>query len=75
MVKKSIFTLILLAVIGYVSAQSLQFELNGQALVDGQTVYCPEFNEDFGEFIQEMQIRNISGTDLNVIVLNICIKS
>ena len=65
MVKKSIFTLILLAVIGYVSAQSLQFELNGQALVDGQTVYCPEFNEDFGEFIQEMQIRNISGTDLN----------
>ena len=68
MVKKSIFTLILLAVIGYVSAQSLQFELNGQALVDGQTVYCPEFNEDFGEFIQEMQIRNISGTDLNVVV-------
>lgn len=68
MVKKSIFTLVLLAVFGWVSAQSLQFELNGEVLSDGQIVYCVDFNENFGEFIQDLQIRNISGRDLNVVV-------
>ena len=55
-----------LAVIGYVSAQSLQFELNGEVYEEGQTVYCNVFS-DF-EYFQEMQLRNISGSDLNVIV-------
>ena len=68
MIKKSIFTLLLMAVTGFVSAQKLQFELNGEALADGQTIYCVNFIEDFGEFIQELHLRNISGTDLNVVV-------
>ena len=58
----------LLAVIGCISAQSLRFELGGEALADGQTIYCIDFNEDFGEFLQELQIRNMSGTDLDVVV-------
>lgn len=68
MIKKSIFTLMLMAVMGYVSAQSLQFELDGQVFEDGQMVYCLDFNPDFGEYIQDMQLRNISGQDLNVVV-------
>lgn len=68
MIKKSIFTLAMMAVMGWASAQSLQFELNGEVLSDGQTVYYADFNEDFGEFILEMQLHNISGTDLNVVV-------
>ena len=66
--KKSIFTLMFLAVMGFVSAQSLRFELNGEALTDGQTIYCMDYIEDFGEFIQELQLRNLTDTDLNVVV-------
>lgn len=68
MMKKSIFTLLLMAAIGYVSAQSLQFELNGEVYENGQTVYCNTFDPDVYEYAQEMQLRNISGGDLNVIV-------
>lgn len=68
MIKKSIFTFVFTALIACVSAQSLQFELEGEVLADGQTVYCNDLNSDYGEYIQEMQLRNISGTDLNVII-------
>ena len=66
--KKSILTLVFMALIACVSAQTLQFELEGEALTDGQMVYCTEFDPDFGEYIQEMQLHNISGDDLNVII-------
>ena len=65
--KKSFVTLVLLALIGYVSAQSLQFELNGQVFSEGETIVCSEPNE-WGEFQQDMQLRNLTGNDLNVIV-------
>ena len=58
----------LMATVGFVSAQSLQFELNGEVYEDGQTIYCNEFNPDLYEYAQEMQLHNISGDDLNVIV-------
>mgnify|MGYP007133771127 CR=1 FL=1 len=35
MVKKSIFTLVFLSVMGWVSAQSLQFEWNGHVYQEG----------------------------------------
>jgi len=56
----------LLAVIGYVSAQSLRFELNGTVFNDGEAIECT--TEVFGEFLQEMQIRNLTSSDLNVLV-------
>lgn len=68
MVRKSIFTFIFMALIACASAQTLQFELDGEVLDDGQMVYCTEIDPDFGEYIQEMQLRNISGSDLNVVV-------
>ena len=37
-------------------------------MADGQTIYCINYNEDFGEFIQELQLRNMTGSDLNVVV-------
>ena len=68
MVKKSIFTLMLLAVMGYVSAQSLQFEWNGHVYSDGEEVVCTNDEYGYGEFIQHMQLRNLTSGDLNVIV-------
>lgn len=67
MIRKSIFTLLFLAVIGWVSAQSLQFEWNGTIYSEGETIEC--FNDlGWGEYMQDMQIRNLTGQDLNVLV-------
>ncbi len=68
MFKKSIITLILLAAIGYVSAQSLQFELNGNVFSDGEAIECTNDEYGYGEYIQHMQIRNLISDDLNVLV-------
>lgn len=57
-----------LALIGYVSAQSLQFELDGTVYTDGQTIQCT-YVEEWGEYVQYMQVRNISpNSDINVMV-------
>jgi len=66
MFKKSILTLMLLAAIGYVSAQSLRFELNGTVYDDGAAIECT--TEVYGEYLQEMQIRNLTSSDLNVLI-------
>lgn len=68
MVKKSIFTLILLAVIGCISAQTLQFELDGTVFTDGETIVCTNDEYGYGEYIQHMQIRNLTTGDIGVIV-------
>lgn len=65
--KKTFFTLILMALIGYVSAQSLRFELNGTVYEDGATIVCSTPNE-WGEYLQEMQLRNLTSGDMNVLV-------
>ena len=67
MVKRSIFTLMFLVVMGWVSAQSLQFEWDGHAYTEGETIECNTPTE-WGEYLQDMQIRNLTGQDLNVLV-------
>ena len=67
MMKKSIFTLMFLAVIGWVSAQSLQFEWKGHVYANGETVVCTEV-DDFGSMAQEMQVRNLTSTSLEVMI-------
>lgn len=67
MMKKTIFTLVLMAVIGCVSAQSLRFELNGTVYSEGDVVVCSTPNE-WGEFLQDMQLRNLTSDDMNVLV-------
>ena len=68
MFKKTIFTLLFIAAIGYVSAQSIQFELNGTAFNDGEAIECNNDEFGYGEYIQHMQIRNLTSNDLNIIV-------
>ena len=66
--KKSIFTLMFLAAMGWVSAQSLlQFELDGQVYGEGDKVICTEVTE-WGEMLQDMQIRNLTGEALDVMI-------
>ncbi len=66
MIRKSIFTLMLMAIFGYVSAQSLQFEYNGTIYQDGSTIVCN--TEEYGEFIQYFQVRNLDNVDHNVML-------
>lgn len=68
MIRKSLLTLVLLAFAGFVSAQSLQFELNGEVFTDGQEITCTNDEYGFGEIIQHMSLRNISNNDLSVLV-------
>lgn len=56
----------LMAIFGYVSAQSLQFEYNGTVYPDGSTIVCN--TEEYGEFIQYFQIRNLDNVDHNVML-------
>lgn len=67
MFKNTLLGLTLFALVGMVSAQSIQFEHNGTVYQNGQTVICP-FNDDWGEYLLEMNIRNLSDSDQNIIV-------
>lgn len=68
MMKKTLFTLVLMAIMGYVSAQSLQFEYNGYVFYDGEAVECTNDEYGFGEYVQHMQIKNNTSEAINVVV-------
>lgn len=68
MIRKSLLTMLLLAVFGIVSAQSLQFEHNGQVYSDGDVVLCNEPNFSLNELNQEFQIRNNSSEAIKVVI-------
>ena len=57
-----------LAVMGWVSAQSLQFEWNGHVYEEGETIECTNDEYGYGEYIQHMQLRNLTSNNLYVIV-------
>lgn len=58
----------LLAAIGYASAQTLQFELDGNVFYDGEAIECTNDEYGYGEYIQHMQIRNLTSNDMGVII-------
>lgn len=66
MIRKSIFTFMLMAIIGYVSAQTLQFEHDGTVYPDGSIIVCNV--EEYGEFVQYFQVRNRDNVDHNVML-------
>lgn len=66
--RKTFFTLVLLVMAGFVSAQSLQFELDGHVFADGETIECTNDEYGIGEYIQHMQIRNLTSGEIPVIV-------
>ncbi len=68
MIRKSILTLMLLAFVGGVTAQNLQFEYEGHVYADGETITCTNDEYGYGEIIQHMQIRNLTDNDINVVV-------
>ena len=71
--KKSIFTLMFIAVMGWASAQSLQFEFDGHVYAQGETVLCTEV-EEWGEMVQEMQIRNNTNSAIDVMIRREVVK-
>lgn len=68
MIKKSILTLVLLALIGGVTAQSLQFEWEGKVFADDEEIVCINDEYGIGEIIQHMQVRNLTANAMNVII-------
>lgn len=68
MIRKSILTFMLLAFIGGLMAQNLQFEWEGHVFGDGEEITCTNDEYGYGEIIQHMQIRNLTGNDLNVVI-------
>ena len=66
--KKSIFTLAFMALMAFASAQSLQFELDGYVFANGEKVICTDVDEDLGEMIQEMQVRNLTDASIDVMI-------
>lgn len=65
MFKKALLTLSLMAMVGMITAQSLQFEHEGTVYQDGQTIVCQFIDY---EYVQELQIRNLTDNQLDVIV-------
>lgn len=59
--------MVLLATIGYVSAQSLRFEWQGTVYAEGETVVCT-YVQEWGEMLQNMQLRNTTNAPIDVVV-------
>ena len=72
--KKTFFTLILLAVTTILSAQSFQFEWEGTVYEDGATIILP-FDENLQEYVQHMSIRNLTDADLNIVMEQFVIET
>ena len=65
--KKAFFTLALLAVVTLLSAQTLQIEYEDHVYENGETIIC-EYDENLFEYIQHLQIRNLSSEEVSVTV-------
>lgn len=63
--KKTFFTLMLLAAVSFMSAQSLQFEKDGEVYQDGQTIIATF--ESF-EYVVHLHVRNLTDNDQAVMV-------
>ena len=67
MLKKLLISIVLMAMVGVLAAQSLRFEYQGTIYEDGATIICP-YDEDWGEYVQHIQIRNLTNEDLLVYI-------
>lgn len=67
MIKKSLLTLVFMALVGMITAQPLQFEYNGTVYSNGQTIIC-QYDSTLCEFVQHLRIRNLSDHDMDIIV-------
>ena len=67
MFRKSILFVALTAMVGMLSAQSLHFEYQGQALENNEIVVCDSVTE-WGEMLMEMKVFNKTSDPLNVVI-------
>jgi hypothetical protein len=74
MVKKLFFTLVFLVVIGWVSAQSVQFEMDGRVFANNEVLICEDSINEMGEIELKMQLRNMTDKQINVIVAKEYVK-
>ncbi|MCR5014394.1 MAG: T9SS type A sorting domain-containing protein [Bacteroidales bacterium] len=68
MLKKSLLILALTSMVSMISAQSLQFENNGVAFANNEVYICDQTPNEFGEMTAELQIRNLTANDMDVVV-------
>lgn len=68
MLKKLLLSIVLTALVGVVAAQTLQFEFEGHVYANNEIVICDVTPNEIGEMVLEMQIRNLTGRTLPVIV-------
>lgn len=68
MIKKTLLTLSLCALVGLISAQSLRFEKDGVTFPNNQIIVLTEPTNAFGEMQLELQLRNLSNEALDVVV-------
>lgn len=66
--KKTFFTLILLAATSFISAQSLRFEWEDVVYANNDIVICNASPNDWGEMVMEMGIRNLTNETIPVVV-------
>lgn len=66
--KKYLLVLSFCAWIGFVSAQSLQFEKSGHALANNEVVLVETAPNTFGEMSIELDLRNLTSQAINVMV-------
>ncbi|MBR4391632.1 MAG: T9SS type A sorting domain-containing protein [Bacteroidales bacterium] len=68
MLKKVLLSTALFALVGILSAQSLQFEYDGTVYANNEVVLCEAAPNSIGEMVMEMQLRNLTSEALQVIV-------
>jgi hypothetical protein len=66
MLRKFLLSLVLVAVTGFTTAQSLNFEWQGTAYANGEKIVCDTL--EWGELVQHLQIRNNTDAALNVVI-------
>lgn len=65
--KKTFFTLMLLAVVSFMSAQNLRFERDGEVYQDDQTIVAT-FDETTFEYVAHLHIRNLTDDGQDIMV-------
>ena len=68
MIKKTILTLSLCALVGVICAQSLQFEKDGAVCANNEVIVLTEPTNNFGEMALEMQLKNLTSDPIEVLV-------
>lgn len=68
MIRKSLLTLVLTAIVGMLCAQSLQFEHEGTVYANNEVIICDATPNEWGEIAMEISLRNLTSETIPVVV-------